>query len=239
MLWYKYWLESRLRFLLSLAGLVLFAAFFVWITNRYSVRPAPVREYHMQLFIAHQYLVGLWMLSIVLLGMGGLLRERATGLSQFTLALPADRRRLVSVRFAIYISEAIALALAPWIALVLITHFMGQQWPFREALFFDSLLIGGGLAFVGLTTLISSLVEGEYTAPVVAFGIMLVMQVASNSVSWLKPLNFWRLEGGFDDIDPNTWLIVRPFPWLSIGLSLLFLVLTVAVSIKAIERREF
>jgi len=238
-LWYKFWLESRLRFLLSLAGLVLFAAFFVLLTDRYGVLPKPAKDYHMQLFIAHQYLVGLWMLSIVLLGMGGLLRERATGLSQFTLALPADRMRLVSVRFGIYISESIALAIAPWIALVLITHFTGQQWSFREALFFDSLLIGGGLAFVGLTTLVSSLVEGEYTAPVVTFGIILIMQVASNSVSWLKPLDFWRLEGGFNCIDPNTWLIVSPFPWISVLLSVLFLVLTVAVSIKAIEIREF
>ena len=157
----------------------------------------------------------------------------------FTLVLPADRRRLVSVRFGIYTLESIALALVPWIALVLITHFMGRPWPFREAFFFDSLLISGGLAFVGITTLISSLVEGEYTAPVVTFGIMLVMQVASNSVNWLKPLNFWRLEGGFSDIDPNTWLIVRPFPWMSLVLSVLFLLLTVAVSIKAIGRREF
>jgi ABC-2 type transport system permease protein len=239
MLWYKFWLESRLRFLLSLAGLVLFAAFFVLITDRYGVLPKPAKEYHMQLFIAHQYLVGLWMLSIVLLGMGGLLRERATGISQFTLALPAERIQLVWVRFGAYLTESIALALAPWITLVLITHFTGQQWSFREALFFDSLLIGGGLAFVGLTTLVSSLVEGEYTAPVVAFGIILVMQVASNSVSWLKPLDFWRLQGGFNCIDPSTWLMVRPFPWAEILLSLLFLLLAMVASIKAIERREF
>jgi len=63
--------------------------------------------------------------------------------------------------------------------------------------------------------------------------------VVSNSVSWVKPLNFWRLEGGFNYVDPNTWLMVRPFPWTEILLSVLFLVLTVAVSIKAIEKQEF
>jgi len=55
----------------------------------------------------------------------------------------------------------------------------------------------------------------------------------------VKPLNFWRLEGGFNYVDPNTWLMVRPFPWTEILLSVLFLVLTVAVSIKAIEKQEF
>ncbi len=199
----------------------------------------PSKDYHLQLFVAHQYLVGIWMLSVILLGMGGILRERATGISQFTLALPVDRIRLVSVRFGIYISESISLAVAPWITIVLVTHLMGEPWAFRDACFFDSLLIGGGMAFLGLATLVSSLIEGEYTAPVVTFGIILTLQVISNSISWLRPFNFWRLEGGFNYIDTGTLLIVKPFPWGEILLSLLFLVLTVAVSVKAIERREF
>ena len=239
MLWYKFWLESRLRFLLSLAGLVLFAAFIVFITGKDSVRPMPAKDYHLQLFVAHQYLVGIWMLSVVLLGMGGILRERASGISQFTLALPVDRRRLVGIRFGVYVLESVALAVAPWIAVLLVTHLMGEPWAFRDACFFDSLLIGGGMAFVGLATLVASLIEGEYTAPVVTFGIILIIQVIANAVSWLKPLNFWRLEGGFNYIDTQTLLIVRPFPWSEILLSLLFLLLTLAVSIKAIERREF
>lgn len=193
----------------------------------------------MRLFIAHQYLVGIWMLSVVLLGMGGLLRERASGLSHFTLALPLDRMRLAGVRLGIYTLEAIALAAAPWITILLVTHITQQPWPFREALFFDSLLTGGGMAFVGLTTLVSSLIEGEYTAPVVTFGIILTFQVVTNSVVWLRPVNFWRLEGGFDYVDVHTFLIIRPFPWTGILLSLLFLALTATISIKAIERHEF
>jgi ABC-2 type transport system permease protein len=124
----------------------------------------------MQLFVAHQYLVGIWMLSVVLLGMGGILRERASGISHFTLALPVTRMRLMGVRFGIYILESVALAISPWITVVLAIHFMGEPWPFPDALFFDSLLVGGGMAFVGLAILVSSVIEGEYTAPVVTLG---------------------------------------------------------------------
>lgn len=173
MLWYKFWLESRLRFLLSLAGLVLFAASFALYTKGHAARSVSSKDHRFLLFVTHQYLVTLWMLAVVLLGMGGPLQEKATGVSQFTLALPVNRMRLVAVRFGIYLLEAITLAVAPWIALVLAAHSIGQPWSIPEAFFFDSLLIGGGFAYLGLVVLVSSLIEGEYTAPVVAFGVII------------------------------------------------------------------
>jgi ABC-2 type transport system permease protein len=239
MLWYKFWLESRQRFLLSLTGLVLFSIAFALYTTSVEAQPISSKDHYFVLFVAHQYLVGLWMLSVVLLGMGGILQERATGLSQFTLALPVNRRRLVSVRLGLFLAEAIALAVAPWIALVIAAHDKSQPWSIPQALYFDSLLIGGGLAYLGLVFLVSSLIEGVYTAPVVTFGSIAIIQMLCNSVSWLKPYNFLRLAGGYNYVDPNTWLVTKPFPWPEVLISMALLACLFEVSIRAIERREF
>ena len=239
MLWYKFWLESRQRFLLSLTGLVLFSISYALYTKSLAVRPISSKDHYFALFIAHQYFVGLWMLAVVLLGMGGILQERATGISQFTLALPVNRRRLVSVRLGIFLVEAIALAAAPWIALVIAAHDRGQPWSIPQALYFDSLLIGGGLAYLGLVFLVSSLIEGVYTAPVVAFGSIAIIQILCNTVSWLKPFNFLRLAGGYNYVDPSTWLVTKPFPWPEVLISMALLACLFEVSIRAIERREF
>jgi ABC-type transport system involved in multi-copper enzyme maturation permease subunit len=42
------------------------------------------------------------------------------------------------------------------------------------------LLVGGGLFFFAVALLVSSLIEGEYTAPVVSFGIVLAIAVGSS-----------------------------------------------------------
>jgi ABC-2 type transport system permease protein len=239
MLWYKCWLESRQRFLLSLSGLVLFSVLFAAYTSSRAARPISSKDHYFLLFVAHQYFVGFWMLSIVLLGMGGILQERAGGVSQFTLALPVNRRRLVSVRLGIFLVEAIALAVAPWIALVIAAHAKGQPWSLHQALYFDALLIGGGFVYVGLVSLVSSAIEGLYTAPVVAFGAVAIIQVLCNTVSWLKPFNFLRLAGGFNYVDPDTWLITKPFPWPEVLVSMALLACLFEASIRWIERREF
>ena len=239
MLWYKFWLESRQRFLLSLTGLVLFAISYALYTKSLASRPVSSKDHYFLLFIAHQYFVGLWMLAVVLLGMGGILQERATGISQFTLALPVNRRRLVSVRLGLFLVEAIALAAAPWIALVIAAHDRGQPWSIPQALYFDSLLVGGGLAYLGLVFLVSSLIEGVYTAPVVAFGSIAIIQILCNTVSWLKPFNFFRLAGGYNYVDPSTWLVAKPFPWPEVLISMALLACMLAVSMRAIEKQEF
>lgn len=239
MLWYKFWLESRQRFLLSLTGLVLFSISFAVYTTSRAARPISSKDHYFLLFIAHQYFVGLWMLVVVLLGMGGILQERATGISQFTLALPVNRRRLVSVRLGLFLVEAIALAAAPWIALVIAAHDRGQPWSIPQALYFDSLLVGGGLAYLGLVFLVSSLIEGVYTAPVVAFGSIAIIQMLCNTVSWLKPFNFLRLAGGYNYVDPSTWLVAKPFPWPEVLISMALLACMFEVSMRATERREF
>ena len=74
MLWYKAWLETRSRFLTCLATLTIFCAVFV----RHAqglIGPGWTADYNRLLFVTQQFLVIMWILAVVLLGMGGIVRE--------------------------------------------------------------------------------------------------------------------------------------------------------------------
>src|SRR6266404_3266334 len=98
MLWYKAWLETRSRFLTSLATLTIFCAFFV----RHAqglIGPGWTADHNRLLFVTQQFLVIMWILAAVLLGMGGIVREKAIGISSLTLSDVITRpASLLSVR---------------------------------------------------------------------------------------------------------------------------------------------
>ncbi len=95
MLWYKAWLETRSRFLTCLATLTIFCAVFVSHAQG-LIRPGWTADYNRLLFVTQQFLVIMWILAAVLLGMGGIVREKAIGTSSLTLSdvitRPASRR---------------------------------------------------------------------------------------------------------------------------------------------------
>jgi ABC-2 type transport system permease protein len=246
MLWYKAWLETRWRFLLCLAGLLVFCVFFVVFKGTgddFERLPAwafSTRNQRMMLFMAHQYLVLWWTVAAMLLAMGGLLRERALGLSLFTLALPATRTRLVFSRIGLGMAEAIALALVPCLAIMAVLYFyLRQPVPFQYLGFLMLALLGGGLLLFALAILISSLVEGEYTAPAAALGMVFAMFFVGNVVERLQAYSIPRFMALRGYIDTNTWQISTPFPWTMLSMCLLATVVLFSISVWLIERRDF
>ena len=115
MLWYKAWLETRSRFLISLIGMVALCSVFVLHGDRNVAYEVSSDYYNYVLFEGHQILVMMWTLAVTLTMMGGLLREKATGSSSFTLALPVSRRRLMVVRICTGLTQAFMLAIVPWV----------------------------------------------------------------------------------------------------------------------------
>jgi ABC-2 type transport system permease protein len=214
-LWYKAWLETRTRFLTCLSFLVAILVFFVH--HAESILPAKSNGYEL-MFYAHFYLAALWVLSVVLLGMGGLLRERATGVSSFTVALPVSRERLVTVRLSVGVLQAVALAIVPWIAILLVSSSNGRPFPISQACFYVLLLIGGGLVYFAVAIFVSSIVEGEYTAPAVAYGVLILVAIVCGSVSKLRTyLDLWRFITGDRYYNRTTHLLSGPFPWFGIA----------------------
>ena len=79
MLWYRFWLETRARFLTSLATVTIFCGVFVYHAEG-LLRPQWKSGFNRLLFINQQFLVIMWILACVLLGMGGIVREQPTRL---------------------------------------------------------------------------------------------------------------------------------------------------------------
>lgn len=236
MLWYKAWLETRSRFLTCLAVLTVFCAVFVHYAQGF-LRPEWKADFYRLLFIAQEYVVAVWILSVVLLGMGGLVREKAAGTSSLTLSLPVSRARLLGVRIAVGVLEAITLGVVPWVTIFLVCSAGGMPVLLRQVGFYVLLLVGGGLVYFAMAVLISSLVEGEYTAPAVTFGLVFLATTLLDA--WLRRLNPWRLVTGDFYIDRNTYLLSGHFPWLDTLASLSVAALMLLVSVKVIQRQEF
>jgi len=235
-LWYKAWLETRSRFLTSLATLTIFSAVFVHHAEGLQ-RPEWTAAYNRLLYITQQYIVVMWILAVILLGMGGIVREKVTGASSLTLSLPVSRALLLGVHVGVGILQAIILAVVPWTVIFLVSSHAGMPILISQVGFYVLLLVGGGLVYFAMAVLVSSSVEGEYTAPAVAFGLVFLSTIAFDS--WFRPLNLWRLITGDFYINRHMYLLSGHFPWLG-ALACLFVAgVMLLLSVWVVQRREF
>lgn len=235
MLWYKAWLETRQRFLISLLGILILCSWRVYIGDSLGTS---VNWYYGVLRQANLWLCMLWVLAVTLLVMGGLVREKAVGASDLTLAMPVSRERVVGVRIAVGLLQAMTLAVIPWIFMFLTAGATGKADSVFYAAFHVLLLAGGGIVFFGLALLISSVVEGEYTAPAVALGLALaiVMALGDKPLNRYDPFTFML---GTEFSTPQNPLPAGPFPWLHLSANVLLAALLALISIKVIQRRDF
>jgi len=90
------------------------------------------------------------------------------------------------VRIYMGLAEAIVLAIVPWTAMFAVGRVFGKTHSVSQASYYLVLLLGGGLLFFAMAVLISSLISGEYTAPVVSFGAVVVTAVSLSSAA-LRP----------------------------------------------------
>jgi hypothetical protein len=238
MLWYKAWLETRSRFLVALCGSTALCAYHVYAGNREALPDTALSYYNHVLHSGHAELCLLWVLSVTLLIMGGLLREKAAGAAALTLSLPVSRTRLMAVRICVGLIQAIALAIFPWCAMLIVATATGKCYSVSQAWFHVVLLLGGGLIVFGIALLVSSFVEGEYTAPIVSLGIVLAMGFlfADRSPQGTNPI---VALDGFRYLDRSTHLLVGPIPWMRLATNVCITAALILASLRAMNRREF
>jgi ABC-type transport system involved in multi-copper enzyme maturation permease subunit len=109
----------------------------------------------------------LFVIMALLLGLGGLLRERNTATAAFTLALPVTRGALTAVRAAVGLSQVTALALLPAILIPALSPIvLGETYPLDRALLFSLRWTAWGSVFFAIGFLWSTLIPSDYTAAV-------------------------------------------------------------------------
>jgi ABC-type transport system involved in multi-copper enzyme maturation permease subunit len=180
----------------------------------------------------------IWVFSIILLGLGGLLRERGTGSSSFTLTLPVSRAKLIGVRVAVGVLQAAVLAVAPWLVNIAISMARHAPFSLSQAAWCTLFLAGGGMVCFALAVLISSVVEGEYTAAAVTYGLVILSVVIADKMDW-KQMNLVLLITGADYLNHQTHLFSGEFPWLTTVGSLSAAVLMVFASIAITQRKDY
>lgn len=175
MLFYKAWRESKLRYLAS-AGLIAAMCFSYAML---SVRLYPgVAHAHSGVHGYVQYIYwtvfggitrGMFQLSCLLLGLGGLQRDRRQNSLGFTLALPVSRARLVTSRAAVGTLQIFTLSMVPALVLPLASRIAGRYIPMTYVALFIPLWIAGGIFTFSVSFLASVLFTSEYVSLAVAY----------------------------------------------------------------------
>ncbi len=242
-LWYKSWRESQARFLLSGATIAALCALFALFRNEADAAISGEHRTYAEFIwraVYKGYLREMFVLLALLLGVGGLLRERDAGTSSFTLALPVSRLSLVLVRAATGFAEVAVLSTIPAPVLPPISALTGQYYPAQQAWQFALLWTAGGSFIFMIGFLASSTFGGPYTAPVIGFLSLLVYSLISD----LPPFDKYGMD--IHDLmsgDGVPWFEIKgatltgPLPWIPLTL-LTFSVIGFAFLAGGITRRQ-
>jgi ABC-type transport system involved in multi-copper enzyme maturation permease subunit len=240
----KAWGESRNRFFASLASLLILVGYSVLtgpqflegMAINHPDEPLPYSGY-IWMILFDFYLQGFWIACAFILGLGGLGRERATGVSPYTLSLPVTRKDLVLIRVAVAIVESFVIALVPCLLIPMFSWATGNHYPLAQSVTFALFLAVGGLVFVGLSVLLSSLFEGEYSAFVLGMGAIATAFFAFKARS-IHRWSIFDVMSGARHIDRTTHLVAS-VPWLGLTISILISILLLSASVQITRSRDF
>jgi ABC-2 type transport system permease protein len=190
MLWYKSWLETRWRFWIGLAILMLAATGTVLAYPR-VVQMMPVaaevrlegeigRRVAEVIALSREYRGYVWVewfrqnmpqqiaVFAVVLGTGGLLAQATRGGALFTLALPVSRRRLTTVRAATGLGELLVLALVPSLLFPLLSPTVAERYAIGDALVHALCMFGAGTVFFALAFFLSTIFSDLWRPALIA-----------------------------------------------------------------------
>jgi len=245
MLWYKAWRESRTRFALSglsIAVLCAGLAFFYSDAARgITDRPLTYSEYIWRI-VYKGYLRELFVVLALLLGVGGLLRERDYGSAGFTLALPVSRAQILAWKAAAGIIEVAALSFVPAMLVPLCSEFAGTSYPWAQALEFGLLWLVGGTFVFMIGFLASTVLGGEYSAPVAALIALLLYSGAAEAPfpeRYLPNVHDFMSGTGMPYFRSADFVLSGPLPWTQIAVMLLMSLALFEASSRILHRRDF
>src|SRR5437016_2783429 len=139
MLWRKAWLESQARFFIGAITLVGLCMLFVVFQTMPRSEGTLTYSAYIWRTVYRGYIREIFVLLVLLLGLGGLLIERENGTATFTLALPVSRFRLTGVRAGVGLFQVILLASIPAVLIPALSGFVHQSYPPAQSLYFFSL----------------------------------------------------------------------------------------------------
>jgi len=246
MLYYKAWLESRVRFLVAAALLSLYCLTFV---QRARLDFPPIRE-PMLTYTAHVWRgiyngfdAVVFVVMAGLLGLGGLERERESGSFAFTLALPVSRLQLLWPRVAVAMLEMAALTAVPLVVVPWASSSIGREYPVVHAMRFAMLFAITGTLWVSVSVLVSIALSGTHAslaasllAPAICAAVFSSTALRSHPV--LSPLNLMN-GSRLPFLNRVTALADGTLPWAALLSCVVLSVALLGIASTVARRRNF
>jgi hypothetical protein len=255
MLWYKSWLETRSRFLIGLvlltgsAGAVVFAYPQVMrllpmastvdaggeLGRRIREGVELARDYRGYVWSQwfRQNLMQLGTLFAVLLGSGGLLSRGPADAALFTLSLPVSRSRLLGIRAAAGLSEWLALAIVPSLAIPLFSPAVGKTYGIGDALVHGVCAFVAGSAFFSLAFFLSAMFVDLWRPLLIACGAAVALALCEPLFPELAPYSIFRV------MNAETYFRTGSLPWVGLLASAALSSVLIFGAMRAIEQRDF
>ena len=255
MLWYKAWLETRWRFAIGLAILLLSVTGTVLAYPR-VVKLLPLvpsidagnevgrrikeigdlsRSYGGYIWAqwVRQNMTQTLSLFAALLGTGGLLSQASGGGALFTLSLPVSRGRLMGVRAATGLIELLALAVIPSLTVPLLSPAVGGTYGIGQA------LVHGGCAFVAASVIFSaaSLLSTLFTD---VWRPALIVCVAAAALGIVEPFfGHYSRYSLFGIMDGEMYFRGAGLPWLGLLVSAAGSTAMLLAAGRNLDRQDF
>jgi hypothetical protein len=255
MLWYKSFLETRWRFLIGLALLMLSIVGTVLAYPR-VVKLLPLvpltdtgseigRRLQEIASLSRSYRGYIWgqalrqnvtqMLSLfaVLLGTGGLLSQASGGGGLFTLSLPVSRSRLLGVRAATGLAELAALAFVPILLLPLVSPAVGERFGVVDALVYGTCFFVAGAVLFSLACLLSTVFADVWRPALIVLALATVLAICEPFFGALSRYSLFGIMNG------EIYFRDGRVPWLELLASAAVSAVMLAAASRNLARQDF
>jgi hypothetical protein len=255
MLWYKSWLETRSRFLIGLAVLMLSAAGVVFAYPR-VVKLLPLvpaievsgelgrriregaelmRDYRGYVWSQwlRQSMTNMLSLFAVLLGTGGLLSQASGGGALFTLSLPISRNQLLGARVATGLAELAALAFVPPLLIPLLSPGVGQTYGIGDALVHGACFFVAAAVLFSFASLLSTVFSDVWRPALIACGLAAVLGICEPFFGELSRYSLFGI------MDGEVYFRGGGMPWLGLLASAALSVAMLYGANRNIARQDF
>lgn len=247
MLWYKMWRESRTRFVISAAALLWLCGVVVLLQRQVRTHAGEPLSYAQYIWNAvyKANALDLYILLVIVLGLGGVLQERAQGTAGFTLSLPVGRWRLTGARAVMGLLQVAVLALLPALMIPLLSPFVGEAYPFAYALQFSLLWAGCGMVVYALAFFFSIILPGSYSPAIASVAALSIYSVLADlpvlerhpALDLIDTMHGARLSTFHGE--GSLAALVTPLPWMALGLYALVTLGLVGTAGAITARRDF
>ena len=254
MLWYKAWLETRWRFLIGLALLVIMAVgtVFDYLAVQKLMPLAGLVDYSGELGrrlkeavdLERTYRGFVWLqwfrqnlsqagtLLAVILGSGSALSSTAGGVL-FTLSMPASRREVLRVRSMLGLAEWGALAFVPSLVIPLFSPAVGQSYSVVDALVHGLCVFVAGAVCFSLASWLSTLFADLWRPVLLACGIVIVLGIAETAAGDAGRLGLFHVMSG------DSYFRTGQLPWVGLVVSVAASAALLMGAARNLDSREY